>query len=390
MSLLVVHVAPVVLVGSVAGCGGDRRTEGTPRDGGALPADDGALPTDGGEPGTGLFDCIDRANLADPRCLRAFDVPPGTIGAGPAFFADPRGGFLEAGTLVVAFDAGDAPSFLMSIDVVTGDRALRSGEYDDPALGVQVVGDGPTLTYAADVEPGADGWYVLTPGGLVRVDPATGDRELARPFAPCMRDDGPWQLEMTSFALADDGVAYLSAFSVRAGSGVVSLAPDGACEVVTWSPLPGYEGRGSGPDLQGSQFMGLVLSGGVLYASSWNAETIYRVDITTGDRVGISSSLDGRPIGTGDRLLVGGTMVFPSPERLFTGGYGREGVHVTEVDVTTGARIARPATHGPLRLQWTSRPPIWLHPAGEALIFGTNDSLAVFVPTNGNSFTLSY
>lgn len=371
---------------ALAGCGGRDRSTGP---GDAAAASDASIRGDGGS-GSTLFDCTSRASFDDPRCQRPWATSPGSIGTGPAFLQEPEGGFVEGTELVVAFHRDLDAGFLMSVDLTDGTRTLRSGTYDNPALGVQTVGEGPDIVRPSDVERGPDGWYVLADGGLYRVDPESGDRELARPYTECSLGGEVTQIMLHGFAMDDAGVAYVAVNSVLAGAGVVALSGDGSCEVVTWSAEPGYEGRGSGPDAPGAQFSGLALHDGYLWASYLNTEMLYRIDLETGDRVGVSSSYDAAPVGGGDEILVGGYLHFPSTDRVYSTGLGRGSIHVTEVDLETGFRTARPAEFGSLREVVSERPLVAPHPEDGAVVLGIEDAIHVLEPARGNSFILSY
>ncbi len=372
----------LICAGVLGGCGG--------RGSRAEPADASASDGDARDAAAGsLFDCGARENFADPRCQRTSDALRGSIGAGPAFLAEPAAGVVVGSELWLAFHRDLDAGFLMSVDLDDGSRTLRSGTYDDPALGERTIAEGPPLVHPAGLALGPDGLYVLAEGGLFRIDPDTGDRALARPFDPCRFGDQPTQLVLAGFAMDESGLAYVPAVSVVAGAGVFALAADGTCAVVTWSETPGYEGRGSGPEASAALFAGLVLHDGYLYATYLNTEMLYRIDPASGDRVGVSTSYDGAPVGGGDELLAGGFLA-PSGNRVYATGTGRGSVHVTEVSLDTGFRTSRPARFGPLRDAWSTNPPIFLYPGSDALILAVEESVQVFEPASGNGFTLSH
>jgi hypothetical protein len=378
----------LLFLGAVSwGCGG--RDRGSPLDAGtADPGDAARLPGDAGSASSTRIDCIDRRNAADPRCLSYPDVLPGTIGSGPPFIRTPKGGFIEGRTMVVALDPVDTPGYLFSIDLDTGDRTLVSGDYEDPRSGPRTVGAGPAFDRPVDVERGADGWYVLTGAGLVRVDPATGDRELARPFETCRSADGPYQIWLSSFTMDASGVAYVSTINVRTGNGIVAMSPDGTCRVASWSALPGYPNIGTGPTGGTESFSGLTHYEGFLYATDFLSEALYRIDPASGDRIRVSSSYDGQPIGAGPELLVNGYVAFPASGRAFTTGNGYGDWQVSEVDVASGDRTTRPVVAGPLFDAYEPGPSIVID--GSATILGVDEGLIVFEPDTGNSYTLSH
>ena len=378
----------IALLSAVAlgGCNGRDRTSAS-GDGSA--GSDASIAGDGAS-GSTLFDCTSRPNFDDPRCQRSAGMAPGSVGTGPAFLQEPQGGFVDGSELVLAFHRDIDAGFLMSVDLTDGTRTLRSGTYDNPALGVETVGEGPDMVLPSDVERGPDGWYVLAEGGLFRVDPETGDRELARPFAECSLGGEITQMVLHGFAMDDAGLAYVAAMSGLAGAGIVALAADGSCETVTWSPAPGYEGRGSGPEAQNAMFAGLALHDGYLWATYLNTEMLYRIDLSTGDRVGVSSSYDAAPVGGGDEMLVGGFLHFPSADRVYSTGLGRGSIHLTEIDLETGFRTARPAEFGSLRDAWSERPLVAPYLEGGAVVIGAEDAVHVLEPARGNSFILSY
>jgi hypothetical protein len=355
--------------------------------------DSGATAADGGTTGGARVDCLDRRHFADDPCLRPWDVAPGTIGAGPPFTEALHGAALEGSTLLVAVGTTDRPGFVMSVDLATGDRTVRSGHYEDPASGLRTVGAGLALDRPSDVEVFADGWYVLTTEGVVRVDPATGDRTLARDFAPCeaQSEQAPHQIALLGMAMDDAGTAYVPATNGVTGSGVVGLGADGSCRVVSWSPHPGQVGVGSGPRGGAERFAGLMFEDGALWGTVFTAEALYRIDPSSGDRMIVSTSYDGAPIGSGDELAVEGFIAAIGPGRLALTGLGPSmPIHVVEVDLATGARQSRPALGGPLVAEPPGKGPIVVHPflAG-AVILGVDEALVVLERESGNSFLLS-
>jgi hypothetical protein len=376
----------LLFLGATWGCG--ERDRGPPADASAGDPDAAAPSGDAGGSTSTHFDCIDRRNAADPRCLSYPDVLPGTIGAGPPFILTPKGGFIEGRTMVVALDPVDTPGYLFSIDLDTGDRTLVSGDYEDPRSGPRTVGAGPPLVRPVDVELGPDGWCVLTGDGIVRVDPASGDRALVRPFSACMSPDGPYQIWLSGFTMDESGTAYVATINVRTGNGIVAMSSDGSCRTASWSAFPGYPNIGSGPTGGTESFSGLTHYEGFLYATDFLSEALYRIDPASGDRIRVSSSYDGQPIGGGDELLVNGYLAFPGGGRVYTTGNGYGDRAVTEVELESGTRRTARVVAGPLFDAYQPGPSIVMH--GSATILGIDEGLVVFEPETGNSYTLSH
>lgn len=267
------------------------------------------------------------------------DLRAGKYGKGPHVyefgeFAELRGGFMDAAAreIVIAgrFRAGDDPirgaknGFVMAVNIDTGDRRMISGGYSEGDGVLKFKGEGPGFWDAWKVLPGPDGkLYVFDYLGtgnaqILRVDPATGDREFV------WTNEKPEQVDPTlgicdhgsmdpserqrisvpieggnpSFALDDQGRFYM-AFNqagFETGVGLIRVGADGkSCEYLsrtgaTRGNVTYYQKDiGQGASFGQGALSGLSIEGDTLYALNFINGTLFSVDINTGDRKLITS-----------------------------------------------------------------------------------------------------
>ncbi|HEU4533352.1 MAG TPA: hypothetical protein VFS00_04510, partial [Polyangiaceae bacterium] len=135
-----------------------------------------------------LVDCTSPDNLEDAKCTKKMLSDSPKVGSGPRFAGfsagtnDVRLGFLEGTLLTVAVETGsntDDKGVVGTVDIVTGERKVLSGKYEDPAEGTIEVGKGPALNGVFGVIKSKSGLLLATvnPGAtafaIVSIDPAT-------------------------------------------------------------------------------------------------------------------------------------------------------------------------------------------------------------------------
>lgn len=207
------------------------------------------------------------------------------VGLGPAIE--------QGGPLVVALDDslvlldfGNGDPFLLGIDPATGARSLLSG---------RGVGAGPELIDPGGIAVAADGALLVLdcrapyasppdPAAVLRVDPATGDREVA--FGPPAEADLP----PLGFTLAIDSQQRIV---IANSDALMRVDPETGERTVlsgTWS-----EGTvGGGPDFESLQTIAFAPGGDVL-VTAFCRTNIFRVDATSGDRSVLSGSVGAGP-----------------------------------------------------------------------------------------------
>jgi hypothetical protein len=328
------------------------------------------------------FDCVDRHHWEDPRCRPPSEIAPGSIGIGPAFVG-PKGAFVDGDTLVLLA----SPDVVMTVDLRTGDRALRSGTLE----GSVTRGEGPSIADAHDLRRGPSGqWYVATGDGIYEVDPATGDRRFDRSFDRCEADPIGLTHLGWGFAIDGDGIVYIAGGVPDAGAGVLAVDAASNCRVVSWAARHDLPSVGGGTSYSAEIYLTPTLHEGDLYVTG--DDTLYRIELATGDRERLSSGF--YEIGSGPSFPMSSTRIgLRSRDRLcVVGSAGPDAV--IEVDLTTGDRAAWGIDDGPFRELLAPDRSAKLavaHPhLSGAMIIATETALLVVEPETGNSVTLSH
>jgi hypothetical protein len=198
---------------------------------------DGAAPPG---PLAELVPCPEYPQSKDPKCKQAPEKR--TVGAGVAFpdsatdgvTASLQGGFIDAANnrLVLAAAGvlleGKKFGAVFTVDLATGNRTVLSGLILDPSEGPKRFGKGPELVgQNMSIAPGPDGFYVTASDikGIIKIDPATGDRSLAVDFAAPAFASGPCSSQTSNLTLAPNGKIYRSWVNIKIGAGIVEMTP---------------------------------------------------------------------------------------------------------------------------------------------------------------------
>jgi hypothetical protein len=376
---------------------GESEGSGSSSEGTEESGEEGSTTDDsGGEwPDALPIDCLDDANAEELACLPLIQLDPGSIGEGPHFgigmVPGVLGGFLDRDgeriVLGARFGVDVAPGGMVAtVDLRTGERTFVSGHYDDPATGPTEVGSGAPIDFVYDVAPTAAGWVAIGQIGtsdvvIVEVDPSTGTRTAVTPAegSGCMDPEGtPVVLDPYAVDVTDDG-EILTTFRGAAGIGVVGYS-GGACRVVS---RMGGDGApvGGGPEQTGGYFVDIEVDGDTLWALEWQTQSVFSIDIATGQRMRVSSSSNTTTVGEGAPVRV-------QSLALTRGGiatYDDEGV--TLVDPATGMRTEIPKD-GPLAIAGDGH--VLAHPNDAWLVVLSDVGVAVLDTTTGNSNVLSF
>lgn len=334
---------------------------------------------------------------------------------------------------------------ILTIDPDTGDRAILSGQWLDPANGYltfgvsdpadktfwtdDVIGEGPyknPLGRVYDIEIGADGFlYAMTSDKdnythIVRVDVATGNRKVMwtekRSLDPANQNEpahiqcdngassGTTWVQVNQFAGFDldaNGdylmpVIQQGTTTTITPNGIIRVKKDGSdCQWVTrfgMGTSNGFSGQtiGTGP-LSQFAFYGLELHEGLIYAVSGNGP-VYTIDPATGKRAIVASDT----VGTGP--LPGQDWLEWDVTRdiMWTGGTGL-GTTIVSWELQSSARsghmglkLAKPkqfqTASGPLDTCCQTHRPGWVDPeTGDLLLVFNVYAILRFEPASGNS-----
>ena len=277
-----------------------------------IATDTGIVTDTGTAAASPLLDCRARENADAPACSMGDRF--GTLGTGPAFAQDTqneiRGGFLdvERNRLVLAVSggqvAGNHVGAIFTMDLATGNRQIVSGYNIDARTGGTVVGAGPDVWEIFDVQPASDGqWYAAAEQGIVRIDPATGDRTIIYgPGIDTVSTDeecfwynqgnhvNPGALNTGSFLAVVSPTHFIQEFDRLTGAGIFDIQL-GAGNTASCSLIAGNRAYmfGSGADF--NTFDSVYFHDGVIYArgNSGLGGTLYTVNPTTFARTAISA-----------------------------------------------------------------------------------------------------
>lgn len=228
----------------------------------------------------------------------------------------------DRGEIIVAVSNGsNTPGFVLGLDIETGARHVISGTYADASVGWTVAGEGGEWLETTHAMRGPDDMiYVYAHGSryddaisgvditneIWRVDPDTGDRELAWQHK-LSNPDGNWglcsngdpgdkplqlMLEGAAFEVAEDGAFFIG--TIRNGGpgvGFIEVSADGSsCRVVSMnqgaSTNEYADGVGQGYDF-GLAVEAINHVNGRLFAMDNN--NLLEIDRETGDRTRIMS-----------------------------------------------------------------------------------------------------
>lgn len=285
-------------------------------------------------------------------------------------------------------------STIVTFDLRTGARTVVSGIYPDPMLGEVEYGSGydspNSIAMGPATQPlsavnamrigpdgklytfglGTTGEGVNSSAEIVRVDPATGLRELvwqsqtiergvnSSPYGQCLRHNYVRQADNTdayesvalnsrSFAVGPQGQFYMTFQGTYEGNGVIEVSADGStCRFVSrWGardfrltpqdPIalaPADVGTGFTPQYSPLFNPGLIRHGKLHIVTSLNLRVI-TVDIATGDRVSISEQPSAGYGGMGRS-----SMVYDSTRNLLLSAGGPASADGAWVDEATGHR----------------------------------------------------
>ena len=393
------YAAAALVAASLGGCSSP--TAASPDGGTTLPPT--ALTADCRTPGS-----------TNPSCSR--DQTAKGVGSG-VILANPAGGFVDVANnrVILAGYSKSGKGNVIAINLATLERTLISGTVEDPRTGTAVRGTGPDIAKTFDVEPLPDGqWMIYADDAFLKLDPATGNRTAfatnvvngASVTGPCQmagktvlfmnEPDGP-----PSMAIATDGSVYFGSGGVNGGGppfdndeGILKLAPDGKCSVVSWTSDTAARQIGSGFAWKFSQGS-VLIDGTSLLSLQTHDGIIVRIDPATGDRKLVSNWLDGASVGSGGAInapymaRVDATTVWTRGKNL-----GSAQVHaVTEINLTTGDRTQfKWDSDGPLG-SFESNGWVALHPSLPRVAIIVDASLSprvlLFEPSTGNQVLIA-
>jgi hypothetical protein len=181
-----------------------------------------------------------------------------------------------AGLFVTDWDSNCNEAAVMSVDPVTGNRAIVSS-VSPP------VGNGPNLCLLGPIVEDTDGSLLVGTLGVIRVDPVTGDRTVV--MNSDVGEDSDW-FNPNALALEADG--SLIADHSDYGYGLLRIDPGtGDWVVVTHDStlLP----IGAGPDLTNGELL-LEADGNLIHVGG---QSVVRVDVSSGDRTILSDGTHG-------------------------------------------------------------------------------------------------
>jgi hypothetical protein len=370
--------------------------------------------------GGGLVDCRDaNARANDPHCG---GIASAVLGKGlkPSmqgpFGADIGGGFVDGNRLLLAVNISigmpNTYGVVLAVDLMSGDRTVVSGKYSDPSTGDQTVGTGPALAGCNDVQKAPDGSYWASvsadqgtgssPRYLMKIDATSGNRTQLWTDGgngiQCTNTSVKYVVDAGSIAVGADGSAYY-AFAANpqpAGYGIIKLNPKGnSCTLVTAVQATNAgDNRGTGPN-NFNEVKSLRLdASGSLWAVDGETNTLWKVDVATGNRARVSSNDASHLVGNGS-LDVGASglaLGVQASDKIWTVGTyvsGGGGGALTAIDPTTGDRSGPTAADvaGPVNLESNG---IWHYPGKSWLILSSQSfAVVVFDPQNNNSNYLS-
>lgn len=252
-------------------------------------------------------------------------VSESSVGTGTSF-SDPVNLVLNAaGTKIYMLDDNNfAESYLVEIDVATGDRSLISssargtGTAFSRATGL-VLNASETIAYVADYNQDA----------IIEVDLATGNRT---PFSNSSNGSGSNLTLPTKIILNNAGTkAYVldGQFSTSAVF-EIDMATGNRTIIASSS-------RGTGTDLAGPKGIALNTAETKAYVidNSFSADRLFEVDLVTGDRTILSDSSTGTGTNFGTPLALAYN---PSDADVYVADSGISELGIFKVNLSTGNR----------------------------------------------------
>lgn len=248
-----------------------------------------------------------------------------SVGTGTSF-SDPVNLVLNAaGTKAYMLDDNNfAESYLVEIDLTTGDRSLVSssargtGTSFSRATGL-ALNPSETTAYVADYNQDA----------IIEVDLATGNRT---PFSNSSNGSGPNLTLPTKIILNNAGSkAYVL-------DGQFSTSAVFEIDMATGNrTLVASSSRGTGTDLAGPKGIALNTAETKAYVidNSFSADRLFEVDLTTGNRIILSDS----STGTGTNFSLPLALAYnPSDEDIYVADSGLSQLGVFKVNLSSGNR----------------------------------------------------
>jgi hypothetical protein len=320
-------------------------------------------------------DCRLEIHADAPACTG--EPVPGTLGGGAAFPGEVVLAFVDGDSAYVGFELSGVAA-LFEVDLMTGDRALVTGAYEDPATGRVERGAGPPLDAIGSAAMGDGALHLHTGDALYAVDLATGDRTLVVDDATLCTVGATAETASASLlramTVAEDGTIYIA----RNFQSLVAVNGT-SCRIVSAAEREPFVG--TGPTLSGD-YEGLVVLGDSVFALTERGEVV-RIDPSAGDWRVVSALDVGEgpsPIGEYiDRTLDDRSLVTTGS------GLGRLGV---VIELATGDRteLAQPDVTralGSMRraVPWPSEPGIWVH---------AREGVELVDPASKNAVWVSY
>ena len=242
----------------------------------------------------GLGDTVLSVDLVtgDRTVIQEPPIGSGTgLGSPQDIALDPTGR-----TAYVILHRDAAASFLMGVDLVTGDRTIVSSAGTSPMTGTGIAIVNPT---GIALDPAGKTAYLVDRfmSTLLRVDLATGDRTIVSSDSRGT-GTGIALANPNGIALDPSGKAYLLDLDLRALVGV---------DLATGNRTVASSGsRGTGTGFLAPRGVALNSDGDTAYLADFALDALFRVDLTTGNRTIVSS--DSRGTGTEFSTPIGVTL----------------------------------------------------------------------------------
>jgi hypothetical protein len=277
------------------------------------------------------------------------------VGKGEVFVvgstaAEIGAGFVEGTTLYVASTSGVenqyegcdhmcAISAIYKVDLLTGNRSIVSGYYQDPRSGVKVTGAGPYWGPATQVVRGTDGLLYAHVFGsdsgaarkIFRIA-ANGDRTevWSSKTEVCSIPSGNIFNYDRGIAVGPGNLFYVVGNDSQSHAAVAKI--DIASKKCTVFSVAGDKALGSGASAV-SNFRGVSVQGSKLYTESYN-ETLMAVNIQNGAREVVTKSGGGGAFGSGDKIGVDWNL--PAGGNVWT--FGNQSRDPVKVNLESGDR----------------------------------------------------
>ncbi|MCC6547459.1 hypothetical protein IT570_09860 [Candidatus Sumerlaeota bacterium] len=255
----------------------------------------------------------------------ATEISTISVGTGPGLAAKRQLSLQSENQMLFSTGNSATGRTVYAADLTTGNRTIISDG------GSTLVGTGPafvdtTKAFGGIAKRDADTAYV-TCGSVFSVNVQSGDRTLLAPALvaePILAGSLAMTVGGTLYGLRNNVSGYNGVLRIDVQTGV-------ATQISGYSPAVG-----SGPQFQKPR--GLILDGeDTAYTTEESTSAIVRVDLVTGERVEVSKA-GSSAIGSGPGLGAPVDLVLIDPQTFIVSSQSHTGL-LTTVDMTTGNRV---------------------------------------------------